>query len=329
MLMEKRVFSGIQPSGNLHIGNYIGAVRQWVKGQNDGLNIFCIVDMHAITVDQDPSVLREKTLELASLLIACGIDPEKSLLFVQSHNPDHANLAWILNCNTSMGELSRMTQYKDKSLKNEFVSAGLFDYPVLMAADILLYDTTQVPVGDDQKQHVELTRDIATRFNNRYDNTFELPEAAIPQVGARIMSLTDPEHKMSKSDDNAKSRIELLDSHDEIISKFKSSVTDSGSEIKYDVQNKAGISNLIEIYSEFSDMDIKEVEEKFKDSNYGDFKVAVGESVTSVLEPIQKKYNELRSSDEIKTILENGAQKAREISSKKLNEVYKKVGFVI
>jgi len=325
--MQKRVFSGIQPSGNLHLGNYIGALKQWVDGQKDGLNIFCIVDMHAITVPQDPKILSEKTLEMAAIILAAGVDPTKSILFVQSQNPDHANLGWIMNCISSMGQLNRMTQFKEKSEGRESVSVGLFDYPALMAADILLYDTTEVPVGEDQKQHVELARDLAEKFNSKFGETFVLPKPMIPKEGGRIMSLTDPTHKMSKSDPNKNSTIYLLDSEDEVIKKIKSAATDSGNEIKKD-NSKPGISNLIEIYSEVSGLSVLEIEEKFKGKQYGEFKEELAVEINKFLSGFQSRYNKLRNSDDLKTILDNGAQKAREISHKKLMEVYKKVGFI-
>lgn len=321
------MFSGIQPSGNLHIGNYIGAVKRWVEGQNDGLNIFCIVDMHAITVIQDPKLLSEKTLELAAILLAAGIDPNKSILFVQSRNPDHANLGWIINCNTSMGQLSRMTQFKDKSEGRESVSVGLFDYPALMAADILLYNTTQVPVGEDQKQHVELTRDVAEHFNARYGETFVLPTATIAKSGARIMSLSDPARKMSKSDPDDGSRVNLMDSEDVVLKKIKSAVTDSESRVAFD-SNRPGISNLVTIYSQFSGMSFDDIESQFAGKNYGEFKEALAHEINQGLKPFQNKFNELRESSSLREILEKGAQRAREISTPKLEEVYDKVGFV-
>lgn len=327
--MNRIVFSGIQPSGNLHIGNYIGAMRQWVAGQTIGMNIFCVVDLHAITVPQDPVVLREKTLEVAGLIIACGIDPEKSILFVQSHNPDHANLAWILNCNLSMGQMSRMTQFKEKSEEKEFVGVGLFDYPALMAADILLYDTTEVPVGEDQKQHVELTRDVAERFNSKYGETFVLPKPVIPQLGGRVMSLSDPLKKMSKSDDDAMGAIGLLEGKDAIVKKIMSAVTDSGDEIKYDEEKRPGISNLMAIYRYSTGKKIEQVEEEFAGKGYGEFKKRVAEAVVALLEPIQAKYKELRESGELVKILAGGAAKTREISGKKLEQVYERVGFVL
>lgn len=328
-MTRKVVFSGIQPSGNLHIGNYFGAIKHWVEGQRQGLNIFCIVDLHAITVHQDPKVLKENTLELAALLLASEIEPTKSILFVQSHNPDHSNLGWVLNCFLSMGQLSRMTQYKEKSEGKEFVSVGLFDYPALMAADIFLYDTTHVPVGEDQKQHVELARDIAERFNARFGETFVVPEAVIPKLGARIMSLTEPTKKMSKSDVNPESRVHLLDEPEEIKKKILSAVTDSNSDVKYDWDKKPGISNLIEIYTQATGKTIKETEGKFEGKGYAEFKEAVAESIINILLPIQKRYKDLRESRKLNDVLSEGAHKAREISHKKLIEVYKKIGFTV
>jgi len=324
--MSRVVFSGIQPSGNLHIGNYIGAVSQWVAGQGDGLNIFCIVDLHAITVPQEPEVLREKTLEVAGLLIAAGLDPNKVLLFVQSHNSDHANLGWVLNCYISMGQLQRMTQFKDKSEGRESVSAGLFDYPALMAADILAYDTTEVPVGEDQKQHVELTRDVAERFNSRYGQTFVLPQARVPTVGGRVMSLVDPTKKMSKSDPNPMGAVGLLDDKDLAVKKIMSAVTDSGTGVRYDEAAKPGVSNLIEIYSQLTAKDIGQVEAEFSTAQYGVFKKAVAEAVVAFLEPLQARYSSLRNSGELGQILAEGAKRAGKISHAKLAEVYEKVG---
>lgn len=328
--MEKKIiFSGFQPTGNLHIGNYIGAIKPRVKMQDEGQNIFFIVDLHAITIPQDPKELSKSTLDIAAFLIAGGVDPEKSIIFIQSQNPDHGNLTWILNCLLSMGQLNRMTQFKDKAEGKDFVSVGLFDYPALMAADILLYDSTHVPVGEDQKQHVELTRDVAERFNTRYGQTFMLPEPVIPKVGARVMSLADPSKKMSKSDPNPDSRIHLMDSEEEIHRKLSKAVTDSGSDIKYDPESKAGISNLIEIYSELSDRSISEIEENFKDKGYGDFKKAVAEVIVQNLKPLQAKFKEIRDDSKLTEVLKKGADRAREISGKKLKEVYVKIGFVI
>jgi tryptophanyl-tRNA synthetase len=325
--MSKIVFSGIQPSGNLHIGNYLGAVRHWVRGQENGLNIFCIVDLHAITVPQDPKVLREKTLQLAALILAAGIDPEKSLLFVQSHNPDHANLGWIFNCVASMGELSRMTQFKDKSEGKDRVSVGLFDYPALMAADILLYDTTEVPVGEDQKQHVELTRDIAERFNTTYGETFVLPKPVIPTTGGRIMSLLDPSKKMSKSDENPNATIGLLDPEEVIRKKIAGAVTDSQNTIQHSAE-RPGISNLIDIYSQFADLMPTQVQEKYVGKGYKEFKQDLAQLICDTLLPLQERYNTLRQSGELEKILATGAEKSYKLSHKKLVEVYQKVGFV-
>ena len=326
--MKRVVFSGIKPSGELHIGNYIGAMRQWAAGQGEGLNVFCVVDMHAITVPQDPEILRERTLELAGLIVAAGVDPEKSLLFIQSHNPDHANLGWILNCYLSMGQMNRMTQFKEKSEKKDFVSVGLFDYPALMAADILLYDTTEVPVGDDQKQHVELTRDVAERFNSKYGEMFVLPRPIVPKVGGRVMSLTDPTKKMSKSDSDPMGAVDLLDSKEEIEKKIMAAVTDSGSGVKYDEKNKPGISNLMEIYAEVTRKSLETAEGEFAGKGYGDFKRAVAEVVVEFLGGLQERYRGLRESGELEKILANGAKKSYELSHKKLTEVYEKVGFV-
>ncbi|MEK7163844.1 MAG: tryptophan--tRNA ligase [Patescibacteria group bacterium] len=320
---KKIVFSGIQPSGDLHIGNYIGAVRQWAAGQDDGLNIFCVVDLHAITVPQDSKTLAQKTREISAIILAAGVDPEKSLLFVQSHNPDHANLGWVLNCYLSMGQMSRMTQYKEKSEGKESVSVGLFDYPALMAADILLYDTTEVPIGDDQKQHVEITRDVAERFNSKYGETFVLPEAKVPKVGGRVMSLIDPIKKMSKSDSNPNGAIGLLEDPRSARKKIMSAVTDSGSEVKMDWTNKPGISNLLEIYSQLSG------KEYTGSDSYGEFKTAVADVVEKFLIGFQKKHKEIFESGKLESILETGAQKSYEISHPKLLEVYKKIGFLI
>lgn len=326
--MNKTIFSGIQPSGNLHIGNYIGAIRQWVQHQDEGLNIFCIVDMHAITVPQDPKTLHEKSLELAAIYIAAGVNPEKSIIFIQSHNPDHANAGWILNCLTSMGQLNRMTQFKDKSENKDFVGAGLFTYPTLMAADILLYDTTEVPVGEDQKQHVELTRDLAEKFNNAYGQTFVLPEPKIPQHGGRIRSLIDPTKKMSKSDSNPNATIWLLDKLDVVRKKIKSATTDSGSEIKYDMINKPGISNLLDLYSQTSGIPVEELEKQCQGKRYGEFKELVAQSTVNMLSEFQTKYYELRESGKLEGYLKHGAEQAYNNSHPTLERMYKNIGFV-
>lgn len=323
----KRVFSGIQPTGNLHIGNYIGAVKHWVEGQADGLNIFCIVDLHAITVPQDPEKLREKTLELAGILLASGIDPKQAILFTQSHNPDHANLSWVLNCYLSMGQMNRMTQFKEKSEDKDFVSVGLFDYPALMAADILLYDTTEVPVGDDQKQHVELARDVAERFNGRYGDTFVVPTPTIPKVGGRIMSLQDPTKKMSKSDANPNATIGLLEPIDSIREKIARAVTDSERTIAYDPARPA-VFNLVEIYSQVSGKTPQEIEQMFEGKGYAEFKKSLVEVVAAFLEPFQKRYYSLHTSGELREVLRLGAERAYDISHPKLSTVYEKIGFV-
>lgn len=333
-MATKKVFSGIQPSGNLHIGNYVGAIKHWVSGQTEGQNIFCVVDMHAITVPQDPKTLNEKTLEIAAILLAAGIDPDKSILFVQSQNPDHANLGWILNCVSSMGQMNRMIQYKEKAEGKEFVSVGLFDYPALMAADILLYDTTEVPVGEDQKQHVELARDLAERFNSRFGETFTLPKPVIPKVGGRVMSLVDPTKKMSKSDDNQNATIYLLDNLDNAKKKIMSATTDSERRIGDDPEKQPGIYNLLGIDALLSGKDIEDTKSYFQSKigpNYGysHFKNDVADTVVEFLKKFQQDYNDLRDSSKLEDVLRSGASKAREISGKKLKEVYEKVGFVI
>lgn len=325
-IMKKRVFSGIQPSGNLHIGNYIGAIRQWVKHQEDRDNIFCIVDLHAITVPQDPKELRENIREFGALFFACGIDHTKSIVFAQSDNLDHANLGWILNCYAGMGQLERMTQFKDKAQKQEHVSVGLFDYPVLMAADILLYDTAEVPVGEDQKQHVELTRDLAERFNSKFGQpVFVIPAPVIPEHGARIMSLQDPLSKMSKSDKNPNSRIELLESLDLVVDKIKRAVTDSGSEIRMS-DDKPAVSNLLQIFSEFSGKEIVELEREYAGVGYGKFKQDLAEVVVEGLKDIQERYREIREGGKVEQYLQVGAEMAMAISSKKLELVRRVVG---
>ncbi|MBU2591847.1 MAG: tryptophan--tRNA ligase [Patescibacteria group bacterium] len=326
-MLQKRVFSGIQPSGNLHIGNYIGAIKQWVAIQQDHDCFFCIVDLHAITVPQDPKILSEKIKELTALYIACGIDPKKSVIFVQSDNLDHPALAWILDCISSMGQLSRMTQYKTKSGKTKGQSSvGLFNYPVLMAADILLYQTDEVPVGEDQKQHVELARDLAEKFNSRFGEIFKVPEVKMFKIGARIMSLRDPSSKMSKSDKDAGGTIDLLDSAKDIVKKIKSATTDSGKEILFR-PDKEAISNLLTIYSHFSGTEIKKLEQKYQGKDYKKFKEGLADVVTEGLEPIRKEYRRIRSDETyLSKVLKDGLRKAEEISGKTLEEVYKAVG---
>lgn len=337
--MKKVIFSGIQPSGNLHIGNYIGAIKQWVDFQ-DSLKfkvqssklaenelIFCIVDLHAITVPQDPKLLREKILEVAALFISCGIDPKKSKIFIQSENLDHPYLGWILNCVTPFGSLSRMIQFKDKSSKQqEGTTAGLFDYPVLMASDILLYDTDEVPVGEDQKQHVELTRDIAEKFNRTFGEVFKLPEPKIQKETARIMSLQRPDSKMSKSDEDSMGAIMLLDDKDTVAEKIKQAVTDSGSEIVYR-EDKPAISNLLTIYANVTGADISELEKQYQGVGYGEFKKDLSEAVITFLSSIQEKYNQMKEDPQhLSNVLDEGRDYACERSSKKVQQVKDAVG---
>lgn len=324
----KRVFSGIQPSGNLTIGNYIGAMKNFVDLQETYETFYCVVDLHAITARQKPADLRKNSRNLAALYLAAGIDPDKSCLFIQSHVPAHTELAWVLNTMTYMGELSRMTQFKDKLESNkDNQNAGLFNYPVLMAADILLYNADHVPVGDDQKQHIELTRNIAERFNNRYSPTFTVPEEFTPEAGGRIMSLKEPKKKMSKSDKDQNASIYILDDPDVIRKKIRSAVTDSVGKIAYN-DDQAGLKNLIDIYSAFSGKAPDKVVEEFKDANYGSFKEAVGEMVVENLKPIQEKYKEIvEDKDMLDSILSQGAEKARYEARKTLSKVYRKVGF--
>ncbi|MDK2919587.1 MAG: tryptophanyl-tRNA synthetase [Candidatus Petromonas sp.] len=324
----KRVLSGVQPTSEIHLGNYIGAIRRFVDFQDEMDCFFCIVDLHSVTVPQDPKDLHENTLKLAALYMAVGLDPKKVTLFVQSHVPAHTELAWLLQCNTYIGELNRMTQFKDKSQGKETVTTGLYTYPVLMAADILLYDTNYVPVGEDQKQHLELCRDIATRFNNKYGNTFVIPEPLIAKFGARIMSLDDPTSKMSKSNENKHSKINLLDSPSKIKKSIMKAVTDSESQVRYDLENKPGVSNLITIYNILSGISIENIEKKYEGMGYGAFKKDLIDVVVSTLEPIQQKYYDIVESGEVEKVLKEGAEKAREASNKVLNEVKKKMGFV-
>ncbi len=324
--MKKRIFSGAQPTGELHIGNYLGALKNWVELQNDYENFFCIVNMHAITVAQDPKVLREKTLELARIYLAAGIDPDRSTVFVQSDVPAHAELAWVLNCVAKMGELERMTQFKDKSDgKSERASVGLFTYPVLMASDILLYQTDLVPVGQDQKQHLELSRDLAERFNRDFGETFVVPEPFIPQAGAKIMSLKDPEKKMSKSDDDENGAVFLLDNADTVMKKVKKAVTDSGTTVVFD-ESRPAINNLLTIYQLMTGKTPDECEAEFEGKGYGQFKPALGEAVVEFLRPFQDRVNEYSDAD-LSAILERGAKKARETAAVTLEDVYKNVGF--
>lgn len=331
MSERKIVFSGIQPSGNLHIGNYLGAIKHWVEMQDKYDCIYCIVDMHAITVPHDPKALHETTLELAGLLIACGIDPERCVLFVQSHVSAHAELTWIFNCITPLGWLERMTQYKEKAARQESVSTGLLDYPVLQASDILLYQTDLVPVGEDQRQHIELTRDIAGRFNYLFGETFKLPEALIGEVGARIMGLDDPTKKMSKSITSRYHAIRLLDDPDTIRTAFRRAVTDSGREIVFsDEPEKAGVNNLLTIYQAFTGKSREEIEAHFAGKGYGDLKREVAEVVIEALRPIQERYRAIRAErGYISEILRRGAEEARRRSEPTLTQAKHRVGFVL
>lgn len=330
MDQRKVIFSGIQPSGDLTLGSYMGAIKNWVKFADEYECYYCIVDLHAITSRQEPSELRKRTLSQIAQYIACGLDPQKNTIFIQSHVPAHAELAWVLNCYTMFGELSRMTQFKDKSLKNaDNVNAGLFTYPVLMAADILLYQTDLVPVGDDQKQHVEITRDIAQRFNSVYGDIFKVPEHFIPKVGARIMSLQEPENKMSKSDTAAGSCVYLMDRPEDIMRAFKRAVTDSETAVRYDPAGKKGVSNLMTIYSAATGRSFEEIENEFEGRGYGAFKTAVGEAVVELLRPIREKAEDLlKNKDFLTEVYRTGAGRAAETAARTLRKVYRKLGFV-
>ena len=326
---KKVIFSGIQPTGTFTLGNYIGAVRNWGPLQDDYHCIYCVVDMHAITVRQDPAKLRQNSLQAYALLLACGIDLEKSILFIQSHVRSQSELSWILSCNTQFGELSRMTQFKDKSARHaDDVNAGLFTYPVLMAADILAYNADLVPVGVDQKQHLELARNIAQRFNQRYGEFFTLPEPYIPPTGAKIMSLQDPTKKMSKSDENPNGCILILDDKDTIIRKFKRAITDSEAEVCYR-EGKDGINNLMTIYSTITGKDFAAIESEFSGKGYGDFKLAVGEAVADHLKPIQDEFHRLiQDKAYLKACYTASDAKALAYSQRIVSKVYHKVGFV-
>ena len=314
----KRVFSGVQPTGNIHLGNYLGALKQFVELQEDHECIYCIVDMHAITVPQDPEVLKEHILDVAALYLAVGVDPEKSIVFVQSDVPGHAELSWILTCNSYTGELSRMTQFKDKSKNKESAPAGLFTYPILMAADILLYDTDVVPVGNDQKQHIELCRDLAVRVNGKYPDTFVIPDGRFLKEGARIMALDDPSKKMSKSAENIHS---LLDDPAKIKKSIMKATTDSEGVIRFDTENKPGISNLLNIYSVLSGTSIADLEKKYEGKGYGDFKKDLVEVTVKALTPIRERFEEIRNSEELIRILREGAGKADAIAKKTIERV--------
>ncbi|MCQ4106352.1 tryptophan--tRNA ligase [Erwinia persicina] len=326
------VFSGAQPSGELTIGNYLGALRQWVQMQDDNHCIYCIVDLHAITVRQDPVALRKATLDTLALYLACGIDPQKSTIFVQSHVPEHTQLGWILNCYTYFGELSRMTQFKDKSARyEENINAGLFDYPVLMAADILLYQTTQVPVGEDQKQHLELSRDVASRFNALYGEIFKVPEPFIPKSGARVMSLLEPTKKMSKSDDNRNNVIGLLEDPKSVVKKIKRAMTDGDEPpvVRYDVKEKPGVSNLLDILSGVTGKPVAELEAEFAGQMYGHLKGAVADAVSGMLSELQERYHRYRNDEAfLEQVMRDGAAKARTQAQDTLKKVYEAIGFV-
>ncbi len=324
---KKTLYSAIQPSGSITLGNYLGALRNFVLLADDYDCLFCMADLHALTVRQEPAALRRNTQSLAALYIACGLDPEKSLIYCQSHVPEHAELAWILNCFTYMGELSRMTQFKDKSAKHQDnINAGLFAYPALMAADILLYQTHLVPVGADQKQHLELTRDIASRMNALYPGLFVVPEAFIPKTSARIMSLSEPTRKMSKSDAED-SYVAILDAPDVIRRKFRRAVTDSETEIRYDPENKPGVSNLLSILAAFDRITPEEEAAKMQGLQYGALKEAASETVIAALSPIQERYQALMSDKEyIQNTLKSGAERAHYLALKTLRKVYKKLG---
>lgn len=322
----KRVFSGVQPTGNIHLGNYLGALKQFVELQDDHECIYCIVDEHAITVPQDSKALREHILDVAALYLAVGVDPKKSIVFVQSDVSGHAELGWVLCCNSSTGELSRMTQFKDKSKNKESAPAGLFTYPVLMAADILLYDTDIVPVGNDQKQHIELCRDLAIRVNNKYKKTFVVPEGRFMKAGARVMALDDPTKKMSKSAENIHSRISLLDEPSKIKKSIMKATTDSEGIVKFDIENKPGISNLLSIYSALSGKSIEELEVMYEGKGYGDFKKDLVEVTVEALAPIKARYEEIRHSDELIEILKDGAQRADIIAKNTMKRVKENFG---
>ena len=327
---KKKVLSCIQPSGMLTLGNYLGALKNWNAMQDEFDCTFAVADLHAITVRQEPAKLRSQIYSTFALLLALGIDPQKNTLFIQSHVPQHAQLAWLLSCNTQFGEMARMTQFKDKSAKHaNNVNVGLFSYPVLMAADILLYKPDLVPVGADQKQHLEIARDIAIRFNNLYGDVFTVPDAYIPKTGARVMSLQDPSKKMSKSDENLNSWVAILDNRDDIIRKFKRAVTDSEAKVKFS-EEKPGISNLITIYSAVTGKSVLAIEKEFEGKGYGDFKLAVGETVADTLAPIKSAYDEIiKDKSGLEKLYKEGAEKAEYVARKTYFKAMKKVGFVL
>jgi tryptophanyl-tRNA synthetase len=330
---KKTILSGVQPSGNLTIGNYLGAIRNWISLQDEKYEeynfLYCVMDMHAITVRQTPAELRRRTMETVAIYLAAGIDPAKSMIFVQSHVPAHAQLGWVLDCYTMFGELSRMTQFKDKSAKNaQNINAGLFTYPALMAADILLYQADLVPVGVDQKQHLELTRDIAERFNQVYGNTFVVPECYMTKTSAKICSLADPTKKMSKSDENPNACVLMLDPKDDIIRKFKRAVTDSDTVVRY-AEGKDGINNLMSIYSCFTGKTFEEIEKEFEGRGYGEFKLAVGEACADGLAPMQAEFKRLMADKAyLETLMRENADQASYVARKTLSKVYRKIGFL-
>ena len=330
VVQKKRILSGIQPSGDLTLGSYLGAIRNWAALADEYDCYYMLADMHTITVRQVPADLRRRTMTQLAAYIACGLDPEKNVLFVQSHVPAHAQLGWVLDCYTMFGELSRMTQFKDKSAKNaDNINAGLFTYPALMAADILLYQADLVPVGGDQKQHVEICRDIATRFNGIYGDVFKLPEPYIPKVGARVMSLTSPENKMSKSDKDQNGCVYMLERPEDIMRKFKKAVTDSEACVRYDPAAKPGVSNLMQIYAVTTGKSFEEIEREFAGHGYGDFKAAVGESVVELLRPIQEETARILADKAyLQGVYRAGAEKAARVANRTLGKVYKKVGFI-
>ena len=328
-MSKKTILSGIQPSGNLCIGNYLGAIKQWQTLQNDFESIFLVVDLHALTIDQVPSELRKRCLSFVAQYIACGIDPISSKIVIQSHVPAHSELMWILNCMTYLGELNRMTQFKDKSKKAKNINAGLYSYPILMASDILLYQADLVPVGADQKQHLELARDLANRFNNKYSNTFRLPEPYIPKQGSRVMSLQNPKSKMSKSDANSNNIISLLDSPGTIRKKINRSVTDSGNEIVYDENKKQGLSNLMNIYESITSEGLSNIEQKYAGKMYSVFKNDLSDLLIELLTPISKEYDKIMNDKKyLSNILKQGSDYALYKSNKTLSKVYRKVGLV-
>lgn len=326
---KKVILSGMQPTNDLTIGQYCGALRNWVELQHEYDSLFCVVDLHAITVRQEPAKLRRRTLDVAAMYMAAGIDPDVSTLFVQSHVPEHTQLAWVLTCMTGFGECSRMTQFKDKSAMHaDNVNVGLFTYPILMAADILLYNADLVPVGEDQRQHLELTRNLAERFNFHYSPTFTVPEPFIPKVGAKIMSLQEPEKKMSKSDPNERATIFMVDTDEAILGKVKRAVTDSGTTIVFD-EKRPGVANLMTLYAITTGKTMTEIEHEFAGLGYAEFKEAVGQAIVAFLRPVRERYTAIRSDeDALKATLKRGAEAARERARKVLRKVYKKTGFV-